>query len=150
MSLQASDRAMEDRPLLVTAAVIIREGRVLLDRRREDSRFEPLRWEFPGGKVEFGESPQSSLKRELAEELGIEAEVGALVHLVSHVYSRDGNIRHVIILFLECGILEGVPRPMEGGEVEWFDRNAFSTLELVEADVGLRAVVSPRLSSRRA
>lgn len=137
---------MEDRPLLVTAAIMIMEGRVLLDRRRSDSRFEPLKWEFPGGKVDFGESPQVSLKRELAEELGIEAEVGALVHMVSHVYSRDGKNRHVVVLFFECCILEGEPRPVEGGEVEWFDRNAFSELELVEADVPLRELVLPRLS----
>jgi 8-oxo-dGTP diphosphatase len=58
---------MEDRPLLVTAAVIIMDGRVLLDRRRSESRYKPLKWEFPGGKVDFGESPQGSLKRELAE-----------------------------------------------------------------------------------
>jgi hypothetical protein len=66
--------------------------------------------------------------------------------MVSHVYSRNGNKRHVVVLFFECGILEGEPRPLEGGEVEWFDRNAFSGLKLVEADVPLRELVLPRLS----
>ncbi|MCU0798539.1 MAG: NUDIX domain-containing protein [Candidatus Thermoplasmatota archaeon] len=146
MSVLVPDRAMEDRPLLVTAGVIIREGRVLLDRRVADSRFEPLKWEFPGGKVDFGESPQGSLMRELKEELGIRAEVGPFVHLASHVYSREGNERHVVILFFDCIILEGEPQALEGGEVGWFDVNAFSSLDLVEADVGLREVLIPRLS----
>lgn len=59
----------------VTAALIEEDGRVLLARRKKGDRFEGL-WEFPGGKVEPGETPEGSLQRELLEELGVKVEVG--------------------------------------------------------------------------
>lgn len=60
---------------VVVAAIIERGGLVLVCRRREDGAH-PLKWEFPGGKVELGESPEDALRRELREELGIAAEIG--------------------------------------------------------------------------
>ena len=61
--------------MLVSAGVIQREGRILVGQRRRGDRH-PLKWEFPGGKVEAGETPQQALVRELREELQIEATVG--------------------------------------------------------------------------
>ena len=150
MTIYRPVERMEERPILVTAAVIVSEGKVLMDRRRGDSRFEPLKWEFPGGKVDFGESPQASLKRELKEELGVVAEVGELLNLASHVYSTENGVRHVVILFFECLILEGDPQPLEGGEVGWFDGPSFSDLRLVEADLPMIGPVLSRLMRGRA
>lgn len=80
--------------LLVSAAVIIEEGRVLLTRRPSGTHLENL-WEFPGGKVEEGESPTEALVRELREEIGIEARVGDIVDVTFWRYPK----RDVLLLF---------------------------------------------------
>jgi len=71
--------------LIVTAAVIIEKGKVLVTQRKESS-FHRLLWEFPGGKVRANEEPREALQRELREELGVEARVGNLFEVVYHVY----------------------------------------------------------------
>ena len=71
----------------VVAAVIYRTETVLLCQRHDGSHL-PLMWEFPGGKVDPGESPQSALKRELTEELDVDAEIGSQVADVEHHYSE--------------------------------------------------------------
>lgn len=63
------------KPLMVTAAVIERDGRVLIAKRKNGWRFAG-KWEFPGGKIEPNETPEECLRRELREELGIETEIG--------------------------------------------------------------------------
>jgi 8-oxo-dGTP diphosphatase len=68
-----------DEPLRVVAAVIIRDGCVLACRRNAERSAGGL-WEFPGGKVELGESAEDALAREVREELGVEIEIGALIH----------------------------------------------------------------------
>ncbi len=69
----------------VTGAIITRGGRFLVCRRRADQAH-PLKWEFAGGKVEPGEAPAAALRRELREELGVEAEVGPEFHRVAYQY----------------------------------------------------------------
>lgn len=122
------------RPTLVTAAVIIKEGKILIAQRLPDSRFEPNKWEFPGGKVDFGEHPEEALKRELQEELGIDIEVGALYHLASHVYFRKGLDRHVVILFYLCKIINGTPAPLDCQDLIWTSRNELPDHIFVEGD----------------
>lgn len=73
--------------MLVVAAVIVREGRVLACQRSRSGKF-PLKWEFPGGKVQSGESPEAALIRELREELAIDAGVGAEIHRTKHKYAE--------------------------------------------------------------
>lgn len=72
-------------PIPVVAAVIRRRGRVLLCQRPEGPHL-PLKWEFPGGKVDPGESPADALRRELREELGVDAKVGDEIERVRHAY----------------------------------------------------------------
>lgn len=105
-------------PLIVTAAVILDgAGRVLLA-RRGPSGARAGEWEFPGGKVEAGESPEEALCRELREELDVAAEVGPLFTTVDHDYP-DRRIR---LLAYRCRLLAGEPRPIACAEVRWVNR----------------------------
>ena len=73
------------RKLVVAALIHDAHGRILLTQRREDQPM-PLYWEFPGGKIEAGESPEQALVREIREELGIEITIGAIYEVLFHRY----------------------------------------------------------------
>jgi len=75
----------------VAAALIVRDGEVLIGQRRPNQPM-ALLWEFPGGKIEPGESPQQALARELHEELGIKAAIGAHVIRIRHNYRHGGAV----------------------------------------------------------
>lgn len=75
----------------VVAALILRGDQVLVCQRRPDQPMS-LKWEFPGGKIEPGESPEEALRRELDEELGIRAEIGALIAHTRHNYRNGGAV----------------------------------------------------------
>jgi len=76
---------------LVAAALILRNGQVLVCQRRPDQPM-ALKWEFPGGKIEAGESPEQALKRELEEELGIDATIGPRIIQLRHTYRSGGAV----------------------------------------------------------
>jgi 8-oxo-dGTP diphosphatase len=128
---------MPEGPLLVTGAIIAKNGKILVAKRHSDSRFEPDKWEFPGGKVDFGEHPEEALKRELKEELGILIETGPLYGVLSHVYDNNGDIRHVVLLFYICEILEGKPEPIDCQDLLWIDKEEMSSLAFVKGDIPL-------------
>ncbi|MGA2848170.1 MAG: (deoxy)nucleoside triphosphate pyrophosphohydrolase [Terracidiphilus sp.] len=75
----------------VAAALIVRGGEVLIGQRRADQPM-ALQWEFPGGKIEAGESPEQALARELDEELGIQAVIGPRVTRIRHNYRHGGAV----------------------------------------------------------
>lgn len=106
----------------VTAAIIVEEGRVLITRRPPGGRH-PGAWEFPGGKVEPGETPEACLARELAEELGIAVEVGEKLAVVNHAYTDLA----IELLVFDCRIVRGRPRDLACSEHVWV-----SPLELCE------------------
>lgn len=84
----------------VVAALVERDGRYLITQRRENAVL-PLLWDFPGGRVEKGESDEAALVREVAERLGAEVEVGQLISFVNHPYER-----YAVDLYLyECKLL---------------------------------------------
>jgi 8-oxo-dGTP diphosphatase len=91
--LQAESRPKPPGPALrfVVAALIVRHGEVLIAQRRPDQPM-ALQWEFPGGKIEAGESAEQALARELDEELGIEASIGPKVTHIRHNYRHGGAV----------------------------------------------------------
>ena len=84
----------------VVAALVERQGRYLITQRRENAVL-PLLWDFPGGRVEEGESDEAALAREVAERLGAEVDVGQLISFVNHPYEK-----YAVDLYLyECKLL---------------------------------------------
>lgn len=100
------DTAMTERgPTLVVAASIVQGESVLLARRYQPSLPSAhLKWELPGGKVKFGETPQKALRREIKEELGLTIHVLRLLpHVQTNYYQRpDGTISQFVIIAFEC------------------------------------------------
>jgi len=121
------------RPIVVVAAVIERDGALLLTLRPAGTHLEG-HWEFPGGKVHPSESHAEALGRELHEELDIVAEVGELVHRVTHAYPE----KTVDIHFYRCGFT-GEPKPMMGQGMRWVPRHELGALRFPEADRALIA-----------
>ena len=100
--------------LVVAAAVVEREGRVMLCQRRPGAH-NALKWEFPGGKLEPGESPEEALARELREELDLRVTVGRIRDAVFYRYPD----RDVLVLFYGCRVASGEPRPLDCNAVAW-------------------------------
>jgi 8-oxo-dGTP diphosphatase len=117
---------------LVVAALIRDDRRVLMSRRRADQPM-PLLWEFPGGKIEPGESPQAALAREVREELGCELAVGAIHDVVFHAYP-DFDL---YMLVYAGTIATGIPRAVEVAEIAWVDVHDLPALDLLPADYPL-------------
>jgi 8-oxo-dGTP diphosphatase len=116
--------------LLVVAALIERRGRVLLSQRRSDQSF-PLSWEFPGGKVEPGESPKAALVREIREELGCAVKVGAIVELVYHAYP-DFDL---VMAVYRAGLTGRAPRAVTVEAIAWVPLRQLGTQPMPPADV---------------
>jgi mutator protein MutT len=112
----------------VVAAVIEVDGRFLVTRRQKGVHLEGL-WEFPGGKVDEGESHAEALIREIREELAATATPGELVLHTSHEYPD----RTVHLHFYRCHI-EGTPSPQLGQQMEWVPRTALAALDFPPAD----------------
>ena len=90
-------------------------------------------WEFPGGKVATDESPEDALVRELREELGIQAAVGAPITFAVH---REPGLE-ILLLFWEAIIVAGEPRSLDGQEIEWVQPDALHRYATPPADAGL-------------
>lgn len=115
----------------VVAAVIERDGRILIGQRRRKGRH-AFKWEFPGGKVEPGETPEEALRRELREELEIEAEIGDAIRLIRHQYPGRSPIE---IIFFTVRQFTGDPQNLAFEQIEWTPRNSLPGYDFVEADI---------------
>jgi 8-oxo-dGTP diphosphatase len=91
----------------------------------------PLKWEFPGGKIEDGEQPRDAMRRELEEELGIVAEVGTEVARIVHEYSRGGSVE---LRFFEVRSYQGEIENRIFREIRWVTRQELPGLDFLEAD----------------
>jgi len=123
------------RTVLVSAVALIdRDGRVLLAQRPEGKSMAGL-WEFPGGKVEGGETPEAALVRELYEELGIETWNSCLAPLTfaSHTYDDF----HLLMPLFACRKWNGIVQPKEGQTLKWVYPKDFSNYPMPPADIPL-------------
>lgn len=121
--------------LVVVAAALIRDdGRILLQKRPEGRSMAGL-WEFPGGKLEAQESPESALSRELAEELAIEVAPDAL-HAACFASAAIGE-RPLVLLLFTCRDWNGEPQPVESPELGWFHIAEMRNLPMPPADYPL-------------
>jgi len=121
----------------VTAAIIEKEGRVLIGRRKAGDRFGGL-WEFPGGKLETGEDPREGLRRELREELGVEARIGRF--LGSFPYRSSGL--SIELLAFRASIEAGDPALHDHDEILWVPLEALADYPLTEPDKPLAAILA--------
>jgi len=117
------------RPILVTAGIIIKGDSILVCQRHHTDAY-GLQWEFPGGKVQDGEDLKASLRRELAEELAIDAEVGAEVFRLRHQYPD----RYVEVVFFSVERYRGELRNLVFESVEWAPRTRLASYNFLEAD----------------
>lgn len=120
--------------LVSAVALIDKEGRVLLAQRPEGKSMAGL-WEFPGGKVEVGETPENALIRELEEELGINTWSSCLAPLTfaSHSYAEF----HLLMPLFACRKWEGIPTPKEGQTLKWVRAKEIRNYPMPEADIPL-------------
>ncbi len=117
------------RTIRVVAAVVERDGKYLITQRRASAVL-PLMWEFPGGRVEEGETDAQALKREVLHRLGVEVECGKLISFVSHPYEH-----YVVDLFLyECRLLSDELRPLAVSEHRWVASADFDQYPFTPAD----------------
>ncbi|HEY3382818.1 MAG TPA: (deoxy)nucleoside triphosphate pyrophosphohydrolase [Vicinamibacterales bacterium] len=120
-------------PTIVTAAVVERDGRLLVARRVTGSHLAGC-WEFPGGKCEPGETAEEALARELVEELGVAAAIGEEIYRTTYAYDD----RVLDLRFFSCRI-DGDPQPLLGQEIRWVTRSELPTLSFPPADTELVA-----------
>ncbi len=124
----------EDKPRIEVGAAVIYDdaGRVLCCRRGNGKN--PAtdgRWEFPGGKLEAGETARDAVVRELREELGVEVAPGRRIAVVEHEYPTFFICLHAV----ECRILEGDPRICEHKEMRWVQPSELTLLDFCPADL---------------
>ena len=116
--------------LQVVAAIIEREGRILIC-RRTSLQSHPLKWEFPGGKVEPGETPAVALARELEEELGITGAAGDEITRYEYCYPGKYPIQ---LIFIRVTGFTGEPRNLIFHEMRWEPPQRLTTFDFVEGD----------------
>lgn len=116
--------------IVVSAGIVIRDDRIMLCQRRPGDRM-GLKWEFPGGKLESGESPQQALERELREELAIETRTGRIFD-VRHESFSD---RSLLLLFFRSEIVSGEPQPIECNAIDWVNPADLTRYDLAPSDL---------------
>jgi 8-oxo-dGTP diphosphatase len=117
----------------VAAALIVRDGQVLIGQRRPEQVM-GLKWEFPGGKIEAGETPQQALARELHEELGIQAVIGPAITRVRHNYRHGGAVD---LQFFAVREFTGEIQNQVYNEVRWVKLGDLPEYDFLAADLGL-------------
>jgi 8-oxo-dGTP diphosphatase len=127
-----------DRPLVLVAAVALIDvdGRVLIAQRPAGKSMAGL-WEFPGGKLDAGETPEQALVRELHEELGIETRESCLAPIAFASHGYEGF--HLLMPLYVCRQWRGIPRPREGQVLKWVTIPALRDYPMPPADLPLVA-----------
>jgi 8-oxo-dGTP diphosphatase len=135
--------SVERKILLVAACALIdSDGRILLAQRPEGKSLAGL-WEFPGGKVEPGETPEETLIRELEEELGIVTKVACLAPLTFASHSYESF--HLLMPLYVCRRFEGIPTGREGQQIKWVRPAALRDYPMPPADEPLIPILQDLL-----
>jgi 8-oxo-dGTP diphosphatase len=113
----------------VVTGLLKKNGKVLLGQRPQGNTL-PGQWEFPGGKLELGESPKEALRRELHEELGIKADIGDLKIACSHKFGDKG----ILLLFYEVLYWNGEPKNLHHSDLRWVEKNEIAGLDIPETN----------------
>jgi len=121
----------------VVGAVIVKDGKVLCAQRGDAGNL-PLKWEFPGGKIEPSESPRQALEREIQEEL--ECKVDVEGEITTTIYKYD--FATISLTTFYCALIDGVPRLSEHAAVEWLTPSELPKLDWAPADVPAVEIVS--------
>ena len=116
--------------LVVTAAIIKKGDKYLIAQRKRGSH-QGLKWEFPGGKVEEGESPEACLEREIKEELNMTIIVGDIFKVVSHTYDAG----QVILLCYLCQVKEGEPDNIDCQDWKWVTPREMADYDFAPPDI---------------
>jgi 8-oxo-dGTP diphosphatase len=116
--------------LQVVAAIIQNEGKILICQRTPEQSH-PLKWEFPGGKVEAGETPEQALTRELEEELGLRQAGGSEITRYEYTYPGKNPI---LLIFYRVDLYSGEPRNLVFHEMRWEPPEALAGFDFVEGD----------------
>lgn len=143
MQITEADKMASSAIQLISAVALIdSDGRVLLAERPEGKIFAGY-WEFPGGKIETGETPEAALVRELDEELGVDTKDSCLAPLgfVSHPY----DTHHMVLLLYVCRKWSGRPQPREGGQLKWVAPARLRDFEMPPANKELISVIQDLL-----
>jgi len=121
---------------LAAIAIIENDGKILIARRQKD---DPLKgkWEFPGGKIMAGETPEECLRRELREELDIDIEVGDLLYSTQHVYNHIA----VELYFYEITYLSGEIKLKEYHDIRWVGKKDLRNYDFPEANVPILKIL---------
>ena len=117
----------------VVAALILKNGKVLVCQRTRHQSM-PLKWEFPGGKIEDGEQPRDALRRELEEELGIDAQIGEEVARIRHDYKNGGSVE---LRFYVVNEYTGEMENRIFRDMRWAKRSELPSYDFLEADLEL-------------
>ena len=120
--------------LVVACALVDADGRVLIAQRPEGKSLAGL-WEFPGGKVEPGETPEAALIRELREEIGVETQVACLAPLTFASHSYEAF--HLLMPLYICRRYEGIPQPLEAKALKWVRPKEMRDYPMPPADAPL-------------
>ena len=113
----------------VSTGIIVSDDKVLIGMRPKEKNLPGL-WEFPGGKIELGESPEQALARELEEELGITSKADKLLMAVTHDYSGAG----ILLLFYLVKFWQGEPKNLHHQEIKWVKWSELANYDLPEAN----------------
>jgi mutator protein MutT len=116
----------------VVAAIVRRNGTILITRRLDHVHLAGL-WEFPGGKVEPGESLEAALLREIREELGVQIAVGPEIFTIEHDYPTKSVRLH----FFDCSVVQGEPQALDVSDLRWVTRTQLADFEFPPADAEL-------------
>ena len=112
------------------------QGQILIDRRRPTGVLGGF-WEFPGGKIETGETSEECIKREIWEELGIVIEVGKHLITIAHTYAH----LNVTLIVHHCQYIDGVPQPIECDEIHWVNLEELDDFNFPEANFQIIAAL---------